>query len=241
METSTISSQVDCTGQLEALPDIKHLRKIHSKTGEAITVGTGHVNSSISDNKETAKGSSLAPHDGTGHVSPQPPGPEAVRQGGQFMPHDGTGHVTPEPPGPNAMVRGGRATPHDGTGHVTPQPPGPEALAASASFPSIGDIVSSGHVKTPAQLAFQLYAATGHKLPKNLGLQIIDAHQNVLFQTEMTSFDDHSHSELVVALDAAAAKEAEKFFATNNHLLIVAKTAKEQKQIQSVSLAKHSN
>jgi hypothetical protein len=98
-----------------------------------------------------------------------------------------------------------------------------------------------GQVQTPAQLAFQLYAATGHKLPKSLGLQILDEHQNVLFQTEMTSFDSHLNSELVLALNAAAANEAEKFFATNNQLLIVAETATEQKQIKSVSLARYSN
>lgn len=240
METSTILSHVDCTGQLELLTEPKHLSNIHSNNGETVMVGTGHVTPQVPGPNSMKKDDMYSPHDGTGHVTPQPPGPNTVQQAGMLTPHDGTGHVTPQVPGPNA-VRQGQVVPHDGTGHVSPQPPGPNAVAQVASYPSIGDIVSSGHVKTPAELAFQLYAATGHKLPKHLGLQIIDAHQNVLFQTEMTSFDDHSHSELVVALDAAAAKEAEKFFATNNHLLIVAKTAKEQKQIQSVSLARHSN
>lgn len=241
METPTIVSQIDCTGQLEVLAETKHLKDLQFKTGTTAMVATGHVVTSKSGSKETAKENEYLPHDGTGHVTPQPPGGNAMRREDKMAPHDGTGHVTPQPPGANAVIRAGQLTPHDGTGHVTPQPPGSNAISLSVSYPSIGEIVSAGHVKSPAQLAFQLYAATGHKLPKHLGLQIIDAHQNVLFQTELTSFDGHSHSELVVALDAAAAKEAEKFFATNNHLLIVTKTAQEQKQIQTVNLAKHSN
>lgn len=159
-------------------------------------------------------------------------------------PMSDTGHGTPPVPTPNSTTGHGTApvpTPNSTTGHGTPPVPTPNSVT-SAEYLTIGQIMSFGGIRSTTELTFQIQAHAGQKIPHSFAIQVLNANNQVLYQTDMTSFHGQNlGDQIVIAFDTEAAEEAANYFGLQNYLRVVTKTEDDMNKIQSVVVGKRSN